>query len=86
VKRALARTVAGAVLTVSTLAPQIAAACASCVASAYGDRGFNWAYVMLLVLPFGVLGAIAGVLAWSIGYRPGQLRTLVRTYIIEERT
>jgi hypothetical protein len=56
------------------------------VASAYGDRGFNWAYVMLLALPFGVLVAIAGVLAWSAGYRPGQLRTLVRTRIIEERT
>jgi uncharacterized RDD family membrane protein YckC len=44
------------------------------------------AYVMLLALPFGVLVAIAGVLAWSTGYRPGQLRTLVRTRIIEERT
>jgi hypothetical protein len=79
-------TVVGAVLAAEVLAPQIAAACASCVASAYGDRGFNWAYVMLLVLPFGVLGAIAGVLAWTAGYRPGQLRTLVRTLIIEERT
>ena len=85
-RRTLAHTVAAVVLAVSTLAPQIAAACASCVASAYGDRGFNWAYVMLLVLPFGVLVAIAGVLAWSAGYRPGQLRTLVRTRIIEERT
>jgi hypothetical protein len=65
---------------------RVRAAVASCVASAYGDRGFNWAYVMLLALPFGVLVAIAGVLAWSAGYRPGQLRTLVRTRIIEERT
>jgi len=56
------------------------------VASAYGDRGFNWAYILLLVLPFGVLGAIAGILAWSAGYRPAQLRTFVRTLIIEERT
>ena len=85
-KRALAWTVVGAVLAAEALAPQIVAACASCVASAYGDRGFNWAYVMLLVLPFGVLSAIAGILAWSAGYRPGQLRTLVRTLIIEERT
>jgi len=84
--RTLARMLVGLPAAVVTLAPQLAAACASCVASAYGDRGFNWAYIVLLVLPFGVLGAIAGVLAWSAGYRPGQLRTLVRTYFIEERT
>jgi hypothetical protein len=82
----LARMLLGVLAAVVVLAPQLAAACASCVASAYGDRGFNWAYVMLLVLPFGVICAIAGVLAWSAGYRPGQLRTLVRTYFIEERT
>jgi len=84
--RTLARMFAVLLAAVVTLAPQLAAACASCVASAYGDRGFNWAYILLLVLPFGVLCAIAGVLAWSAGYRPGQLRTLVRTYFIEERT
>ena len=84
--RALARTLLGTLLAVVTLTPRIAVACASCVASAYGDRGFNWTYIMLLVLPFGVIAAVAGVLAWSAGYRPGQLRTLVRTYIIEERT
>ena len=84
--RALARLVAGVVLTAHALVPQIAAACASCVASAYGDRGFNWAYVLLLVMPFVVLCVIGGILAWSAGYRPRQLRTLVRTSIIEERT
>ena len=84
--RALARRVVGLLLALAALAPQLAAACASCVASAYGDRGFNWAYIMLLVLPFGVLCAIAGILAWSAGYRPAQLRTFVRTLIIEERT
>ena len=84
--RTLARMLVGLLAAAVTRVPQRAAACASCVASAYGDRGFNWAYVMLLVLPFGVLSAIAGVLAWSAGYRPGQLRTLVRTRIIEERT
>ena len=38
------------------LAPRLAAACATCVSSAYGDRGFNWAYLLLiLVMPFVVL-------------------------------
>jgi hypothetical protein len=84
--RPLARRLAGLLAALPTLAPQLAAACATCVASAYGDRGFNWAYILLLVLPFGVLCAIAGILAWSAGYRPAQLRTYVRTLIIEERT
>ena len=84
--RTRARTLLGLLVALATLAPQLAAACASCVVSAYGDRSFNWAYLMLLVLPFGVLCAIAGILAWSAGYRPAQLRTYVRTLIIEERT
>ena len=84
--RTLARRLLGLLAALATLGPQLAAACASCVASAYGDRGFNWAYILLLALPFGVLGAIAGILAWSAGYRPAQLRTFVRTLIIEERT
>jgi len=84
--RTLARRLVGLLVALAMLAPQLAAACASCVASAYGDRGFNWAYILLLVLPFGVLCAIAGILAWSAGYRPAQLRTYVRTLIIEERT
>ena len=85
-RRALVRLLVGAVPALTVLAPQLAVACATCVSSAYGDRTFNWAYLVLLVMPFGVLCAIAGILAWSAGYRPAQLRTLVRTLIIEERT
>lgn len=44
--------------------------CATCISSAFGDRTFNWAYVGLLVLPFVITAVIAGVLAWSAGYRP----------------
>jgi hypothetical protein len=84
-RRAL-RLLVGAVAAVLALAPQLVAACATCVSSAYGDRTFNWAYLLLLAMPFGVLCVIAGILAWSAGYRPAQLRTLVRTLIIEERT
>lgn len=47
--------------------------CATCISSAWGDRTFNWAYVGLLVLPFVVTAVIAGVLAWSAGYRPRAL-------------
>lgn len=47
--------------------------CATCISSAFGDRTFNWAYVVLLLLPFAVTATIAGVLAWSAGYRPRML-------------
>jgi hypothetical protein len=45
------------------LAPSAAAACATCVASAYGDRTFNWAFIGLILMPFGVGFGIAGVFA-----------------------
>ena len=48
-------------------------ACATCVASAYGDRTFNWAYVALLLLPFALVAIVAGVFAWHAGYRPRML-------------
>ncbi|MBI4638230.1 MAG: hypothetical protein HY727_17980 [Candidatus Rokubacteria bacterium] len=45
--------------------PTLAAACATCIASAYGDRTFNWAYVLLLAMPFVLTLAMGGVLAWA---------------------
>ena len=39
-------------------------ACASCLASAYGDRTFNWAMLGLILMPFAVGAVIAGVL-WA---------------------
>lgn len=48
---------------VLVLAPRAAFACATCVASAYGDRTFNWAFLGLLLMPFAVAVGIAGVLA-----------------------
>jgi hypothetical protein len=41
--------------------PTLAEACASCISSAYGDRGFNWAFAILLGMPFVVGGVIGGV-------------------------
>ena len=51
------------------LTPRLAAACAACVSSAYGDRGFNWGYGGLLIAPFLVMVVIVGVLGWNAGYR-----------------
>ena len=48
---------------VVVLAPRAAWACATCVASAYGDRTFNWAFLGLILMPFVVGLGIAGVFA-----------------------
>ena len=56
------------------LAPGVAAACATCVFSAYGDRTFNWAFLGLILMPFVVGVGIAGVLAARYYARSG-LRT-----------
>jgi hypothetical protein len=62
--------VAAIVLTLAgALTPRLAAACAACVSSAYGDRGFNWGYGGLLIAPFLVMIVIVGVLGWNAGYR-----------------
>ena len=47
------------------LCPGVASACAVCLDSAYGDRGFNAAFVGLMLAPFAVVGGFAGVIAWS---------------------
>lgn len=44
------------------LVPRAAWACATCVASAYGDRTFNWAFLGLILMPFVVALGIAAVL------------------------
>jgi hypothetical protein len=43
--------------------PGLAWACPTCIASAYGDRTFNWAYLGLLLTPLVVAVVIGGVLA-----------------------
>jgi hypothetical protein len=52
-----------------------ALACAACVSSAYGDRSFNWGYLMLIATPFVVGVTVAAVLAWNAGYRLRWRRT-----------
>ena len=47
------------------LVPASAEACATCIASAYGDRTFNWAFLSLLLVPFVVAAGIGTVLFFS---------------------
>jgi hypothetical protein len=65
----LRRGLATAAALAGVLAPRVAAACATCAMSAYGDRGFNWGYGGLLIAPFLVMVVVAAVLTWSAGYR-----------------
>ena len=53
-----------AALAFVVLLPALAEACPSCISSAYGDRTFNWAFAILLAMPFVVGGAVGGVFLW----------------------
>jgi hypothetical protein len=68
--RRLSGVVAGAL----GLWPAPVLACATCAASAYGDRTFNWAYLSLLVSPFLVAGIIGGIIvhAYRRRHEPGR--------------
>lgn len=70
-------TLARIALGVSTIAvlawPGIAAACASCISSPFGDRSYNLAYLGLILTPFAVGLAIGAVLTgawWQSRRRP----------------
>jgi hypothetical protein len=49
--------------------PDAARACATCVASAFGDRTFNWAFLALMIMPFVVAGVIGSIIVYA--YRRG---------------
>jgi ethanolamine transporter EutH len=42
-----------------------AVACATCLDTAFGDRGFNAALLALMATPFVVAAVIGGVIAWA---------------------
>ncbi len=65
------RALAAAVLVLGL--PRSAAACTVCIGSAFGDRGYTWPYIGLILMPFIVVAAIIGALAWQLGWRPRQL-------------
>jgi hypothetical protein len=62
--------VAGVIVAAIAAAPHVAAACATCISSGYGDRSFTWAYVGLILMPFVVGVPIVVTLAWYAGWRP----------------
>lgn len=64
-----------ALAVVLTLLPAVAEACATCIASPFGDRTYNWPYLGLILLPFAVAAVIGGVLARVSGV---SMRMLVR--------
>lgn len=39
------------------LLPSMAEACATCISSPFGDRTYNWPYLILILVPF-VLGTV----------------------------
>ena len=45
------------------LVPDLASACAVCLDSAWGNRGFGWPFVGLMLAPFAVVAALVGILA-----------------------
>jgi hypothetical protein len=57
------------------LVPRSALACATCMASPFGDRAYTWPYLGLILLPFVLIAAVVGILAHHAGYHP---RTMVR--------
>jgi hypothetical protein len=67
----------------SILTPRSALACATCIASPFGDQTYTWPYLGLILLPFGLIVAIVGILgylSWKarLGYRP---LTIVRRLV-----
>ena len=50
--------------------PRLAPACATCLASSFGDQTYTWPYLALILLPFGLIAAIAGILGYHAGDRP----------------
>ena len=49
------------------LLPDIAAACATCVSSAFGDRTYNWAYLGLVLIPFALMTVVGVIIAVRMG-------------------
>jgi hypothetical protein len=56
------------------LLPAAAEACASCISSPFGDRTYNWPYLVLILPPFALLAVIGGVMIRVTGARFSDLR------------
>ena len=64
------------------LAPRAALACASCISTPFGDQSYTWPYLGLILLPFGLIATIAGIL----GYLSVKARLKDDYQIIKETT
>ena len=73
-----------AALAALLLTPASALACATCISSPFGDQTSTWPYLGLILLPFGLIVAIAGILGYlslKERYRPSSmLRRLMARY------
>jgi hypothetical protein len=49
--------------------PGLAAACASCISTPFGDQSYNWPYLVLILVPFAVGGVIGGIMVRVTGVR-----------------
>jgi hypothetical protein len=56
------------------LTPGLARACASCISTPFGDQTYTWPYLGLILLPFALMAAVVGVLAYHTGYGPRRLQ------------
>jgi hypothetical protein len=57
--------------------PALAEACASCISSAFGDRTYNWPYLVLILVPFAVAAVIGGIMVRVTGFGFSDLRQWV---------
>ena len=64
----------GAVAVALLLLPAAAEACATCIASPFGDRTYNWPYLILILLPIAVTAVIGGVMMRATGTRLSEVR------------
>src|SRR5262249_52826110 len=46
------------------LTPRSASACATCISSPFGDQSYNWPYLGLILLPFGLIVGIVGIFGY----------------------
>jgi hypothetical protein len=69
------------------LLPAVAAACATCVSSAFGDRSYNWAYLGLVLMPFALTAVVGVLIAVRMGWRPRvrQRLTTVKAWLDRSR-
>jgi|RhiMetdeSRZDD1v2_1073273.scaffolds.fasta_scaffold961911_2 hypothetical protein len=62
------------VATSPALTPALVEACATCISTPFGDRSYNWPYLVLILVPFAVTAVIGGVMMRVTGAHLSDLR------------